>query len=94
MVEIVEPLSVSRRDGAFCLPAGGRLFLPGLFTGQHHFRIEDQGSSCRFHQSEHFSGILLAFLGTGMLHATRRGFEAMNSALKQRAEASLAVPSS
>ncbi len=65
----------------------GRLFLPGLLTGQHHFRIEDQGPSCRFHQSEHFSGILLAFLGTSMLNATRRGFEAMNAALKQRAEA-------
>jgi hypothetical protein len=64
----------------------GHLLLPGLFDGEHKFQIEDRGASCRFHQSERFSGILVPLFGAGIFDATRRGFEAMNAALKQRAE--------
>ncbi len=42
----------------------GRLIMPGLFDGEHSFRIEDRGRSCRFHQTETFSGILVPFLAT------------------------------
>jgi hypothetical protein len=65
----------------------GHLLLPGLFDGEHKFHIEDHGETCRFHQSERFSGILLPLFGAAMFAATRRGFEAMNAALKVRAEA-------
>ena len=42
----------------------------------------------RFTQGEKFSGILVTpFEKRGMLKATQQGFEAMNAALKARAEA-------
>lgn len=66
----------------------GRLLLPGLFDGEHAFRLQataDGGT--RFHQDEDFHGILVGPLARrGMLDATRQGFEAMNAALKRRAE--------
>jgi hypothetical protein len=65
----------------------GHLLLPGLFDGEHKFQIESRGKICRFHQSERFSGILVPLFGAGLFDATRRGFEAMNAALKARAEA-------
>jgi hypothetical protein len=65
----------------------GRLLLPGLFDGQHEFQLEQREAACRFHHSERFSGILLPLFGDGLFQATREGFEAMNAALKKRAEA-------
>jgi hypothetical protein len=64
----------------------GHLLLPGVFDGEHRFQIEDHGKTCRFFQSERFSGLLVPLFGAGMFDATRRGFEAMNAALKKRAE--------
>jgi hypothetical protein len=64
----------------------GRLLLPGLFDGEHTFRIEPlpEGRS-RFVQSERFSGLLVRpFKST--LRKTELGFEQMNEALKQRVE--------
>jgi hypothetical protein len=65
----------------------GRLFIPGLFDGEHAFRLEQRAEFCRFHHSERFSGLLLPLFGGSLLAATRQGFAAMNAALKQRAEA-------
>jgi hypothetical protein len=64
----------------------GRLIVPGLFDGEHAFRIEDRGRTCRLHHSERFSGVLAPLFGAGLLDATRHGFEAMNAALKSRVE--------
>jgi len=65
----------------------GRLFVPGLFDGQHSFELEPRpGGGTRFTQSEHFSGVLVPLMGR-LLSATGRGFEAMNGALRDRAEA-------
>lgn len=65
----------------------GRLLLPGVFDGEHIFRIEPlEGGRTRFVQAERFSGVLVPLFGK-TLERTRRGFEAMNEALKQRAEA-------
>jgi hypothetical protein len=65
----------------------GRLFLPGIFDGEHLFRIEPlESGRTRFVQSERFRGVLVPLFGK-TLEQTRRGFEAMNAALKQRAEA-------
>jgi hypothetical protein len=64
----------------------GDLFLPRLFDGEHSLRIEPIGGDrVRFVQAERFLGALVPLLG-GTLEATRRGFEAMNEALKRRAE--------
>jgi hypothetical protein len=65
----------------------GRLLVPGLFDGEHSFRIEPLADGrTRFVQSERFSGVLVRLLGR-TLEQTRRGFEQMNEALKLRAEA-------
>jgi hypothetical protein len=64
----------------------GHLLLPRLFDGEHSFRIEQIDSGrVRFVQSERFSGVLVPLFGK-TLDKTRRGFEAMNEALKRRAE--------
>jgi hypothetical protein len=64
----------------------GRLLIPGLFDGEHAFRLEERTGGCRFRQTERFSGVLVPLFGEGLLEATRQGFEAMNAALKARAE--------
>jgi hypothetical protein len=65
----------------------GRLLLPGLFDGEHIFRIEPiEGGRSRFVQAERFRGLLVPLFGR-TLEQTRRGFEAMNEALRRRAEA-------
>jgi hypothetical protein len=63
----------------------GRLLMPGLFDGEHIFRLSPSGDGCRLDHGEAFSGLLAGLLG-GTLPATRRGFIAMNEALKARAE--------
>ncbi|HEX9488886.1 MAG TPA: SRPBCC domain-containing protein [Stellaceae bacterium] len=64
----------------------GQLLLPGIFDGEHAFELESRGDGCSFRQLERFAGLLVPFFG-GVLTATQRGFEAMNTALKKRAEA-------
>jgi hypothetical protein len=65
----------------------GRLLVPGLFDGEHAFRLEplDDGRT-RFVQSERFDGVLVGLLRR-TLEKTRLGFEQMNEALKRRVEA-------
>jgi hypothetical protein len=65
----------------------GRLLVRGLFDGEHSFEIEPLGPGrSRLTQSERFSGLLVRPFRGG-LGRTRAGFEAMNVALKARAEA-------
>jgi hypothetical protein len=65
----------------------GRLFVPGLFDGEHSFVIEPVDSRrCRLVQGETFRGLLVGLFGK-VLERTAKGFEAMNAALKARAEA-------
>jgi len=65
----------------------GQLLIPGLFTGEHAFVLEPLGARTRFVHREHFTGVLVPLLSRVLDGATRRGFEAMNEALKKRAEA-------
>lgn len=64
----------------------GRLGLPGLFDGEHWFRLEPEGEGIRLEQGERFSGLLPRFMGK-TLKQTEAGFRELNSALKERAEA-------
>ncbi|MGD0462120.1 MAG: SRPBCC domain-containing protein [Tepidisphaeraceae bacterium] len=65
----------------------GHLLLPGLFDGEHVFSIEPTGEKkVLFRQSEQFGGLLVPLLWGKMGDKTRRGFEAMNEAIKQIAE--------
>jgi hypothetical protein len=65
----------------------GHLGIKGLFDGEHGFRVvpEDVGR-CRFEHFEVFAGALVVPIMWMVGDATRQGFEAMNRALKQRAE--------
>ena len=65
----------------------GNLGIPGLFDGEHGFRVvpEDVGR-CRFEHFETFRGLLVAPIMWMVGDATRQGFEAMNRALKALAE--------
>lgn len=66
----------------------GRLPLPGLFDGEHIFQLSDvDNGHCHLIHREEFSGILVPFFWKTLEPPTRRGFEAMNAALKRRAEA-------
>jgi hypothetical protein len=64
----------------------GRLVVPGIFDGEHWFTLEPEGDGTRLTQGERFTGLLPRFMG-GTLAKTERGFEALNAALKERAEA-------
>jgi hypothetical protein len=65
----------------------GHLIVPGLFDGEHIFRLEpaDQ-NGIKFIQREEFRGILASAFLKSIGETTRSGFDAMNQALKQRAE--------
>ena len=63
----------------------GRVLLPGLFDGEHGFRLEATAGGCRLHHDETFGGILVPLFGK-MLDDTERGFAALNAALKERVE--------
>ncbi|MBY6239943.1 SRPBCC domain-containing protein [Methylosinus sp. Sm6] len=65
----------------------GGVLLRGVLDGEHYFRLEPLDERrTRLTQGEIFSGLLAGLIG-GMLPATAQGFEAMNAALKARAEA-------
>lgn len=64
----------------------GKLGMKGLFDGRHQYRIEPAGEGTKFTQSEQFTGILVPLLSRSLDGGTRYGFEAMNAALKERAE--------
>lgn len=66
----------------------GKLFVTGLFDGEHYFKLERiSGGETRFMQGEQFSGLLVPLFRASLDKGTKAGFEAMNLALKKRAEA-------
>jgi hypothetical protein len=65
----------------------GHAIVPGFFDGEHRFAIERLASGkSRLTHAEVFSGVLVPFFAPILLETTQRGFEAMNAALKRRAE--------
>lgn len=67
----------------------GNLLMPGLFDGEHQFLLEPiDGARTRFIQREDFTGVLVPLVLRMVGTSTRAGFEAMNTALKQRVEES------
>jgi hypothetical protein len=62
----------------------GTLFLPGLFDGTHHLRIEPlDDHRVLFTQTEDFAGIFVPFVD---FNPYRKGWEKMDEALKIRCE--------
>lgn len=65
----------------------GRVLCAGIFDGEHRFVIAPLGDGrVRFRHSERFSGVLVGPSRASLERGTRRGFEAMNRALKARVE--------
>jgi hypothetical protein len=69
----------------------GRLGVPGLFDGEHAFSLEPiEGGRTRLTQREVFTGVLVPLLARSLDGGTKKGFEAMNRALKEQAEKKVA----
>ena len=69
-----------------------RWAVPGLFTSEHHFRIELRPEGgVRFHHREQVRGMMVPLLVRRGRLRGRRGFDAMNTALKRRAERATAT---
>jgi hypothetical protein len=65
----------------------GSLVIPGIFDGEHIFRIEPIGPDrVRFVQEERFSGALVPIILRFIGESTLEGVAAMNRVLKARAE--------
>lgn len=83
---------LAREDGRE-LRWRGHVLAPWLGSGEHTFSIEALGPRrTRFTQREVFSGALPRIFGRLLAFETRRGFGAMNEALKQRAESAGPAP--
>jgi len=66
----------------------GHLGVPGVFDGAHRFELEARPEGgTRFVQSEQFRGVLVPLFRRSLRTHTLAGFEAMNRALEERAEA-------
>jgi hypothetical protein len=67
----------------------GELLFPGIFDGEHYFKLNEPSPGIsRLTHGEIFSGFLVPLLFHGALRSgTELGFQAMNQALKDRAEA-------
>ncbi len=65
----------------------GKLFVNGLFDGEHYFQIEEiSENQVKFIHGENFTGLLSGVLTPLILDDTKKGFEQMNEALKQLSE--------
>ncbi len=65
----------------------GNLLFKGLFDGAHQFVIQDNGDgTVLFQQNEIFTGLLVNVFPKSLYVNSKAGFEAMNQALKERAE--------
>lgn len=69
----------------------GSLLAPGLFDGEHAFRLQPLGRGTHFVQRERFTGLLVPLLLPLVRDGTQHGFEAMNAALRTRAEQTATV---
>ena len=65
----------------------GRLWMPGVFDGEHFFKLEPgRAGGVVFEQGEVFSGLLVPLFRRSLDGATRQGFVLMNEALRREAE--------
>lgn len=64
----------------------GKLFIKGIFDGEHYFKLEKQDDgTTQFIHGEQFSGFLVALMGKA-LDKTEEGFVLMNQSLKVECE--------
>ena len=78
---------VTRAEPGRALSWLGTLGAGWVFRGEHSLRLEPLGAGrTRLHHGETFGGVLVPLLRRSLDTDTRRGFEAMNEALKVEAE--------
>ena len=83
----IKPTVTARDEGAV-FEWLGHLGVRGVFDGRHRFEVRPADGGTHFRQDEYFSGVLVRPLRKSLDTGTLRGFEVMNQALKERAEAS------
>lgn len=66
----------------------GKVLISGLLDGEHSFRLEPTAGGTRFTQGERFRGVLVPLVGSSI--DVGDGFDAMNSALRDRVLATIA----
>lgn len=64
----------------------GYLGSKSIFSGHHHFDLQAMATGTRFDHFEEFSGALSPVILGAIRKSTERGFDEMNSALKERVE--------
>ena len=64
----------------------GKFLIQGLFDGEHRFILEPLEGGTRFLHEESFSGLLIPLFPKSFFEKTKKGFEAMNLAIKRRVE--------
>ncbi|MBO3698649.1 SRPBCC domain-containing protein [Roseivirga sp. E12] len=65
----------------------GKLFIKGLFDGEHYFILEEQANGgTLFKHGENFSGFMVGPLLGMIKEDIQNGFNAMNEALKRQCE--------
>jgi len=66
----------------------GRLFVAGLYDGEHRFVLTalDDGERTRLTQAETFRGVLVGFINRRIGDDVEAGFNQVNEALKRRVE--------
>ena len=70
----------------------GRFWMPGLFDADHAFVLEPLGATrTALVQREEFRGLLVSLFRRSLDRTTLPAFEAMNAALKDRAEQATAA---
>jgi hypothetical protein len=66
--------------------------VPGLVSGEHSFTLAPTDRGTRVVQSETFKGVLISLTGQATADNAKRGFQVLNEALKERAEAPASGP--
>lgn len=70
----------------------GHLLVPGIFDGEHYFELlENMDGTTTFIHGERFKGILVGLMAKKLDTDIKKGFEAMNKALKSQVEALVLV---
>lgn len=65
----------------------GKVLIPKLFDGEHYFILREKlDGNTLLIQGENFSGILAWLLWSSIKQDTKKGFEAMNAAIKTLSE--------
>ncbi len=66
---------------------GGAPVVPALAWGEHWFKLTPSGEGTLLTHGEDFGGLLALVMRTGLHGRTTRSYDALNRALKARAEA-------